>query len=83
MRKANATRNQGVQVKKRFVCPFIFPIGSNTYLFLLQIWFYNISETNLQQNSKIGIVKYSHNETKEQEYYGKQTFHLQLFGCEE
>ena len=75
-------QESGYTSQKRFVCPFIFPIGSNTYLFLLQIWFYNISETNLQQNSKIGIVKYSHNETKEQEYYGKQTLYLQLFGGE-
>ena len=44
--------------------------------------FYNISETNQKQNTKIGIVKYSHNETKEQEYYGKQTLYLQLFGGE-
>jgi hypothetical protein len=41
--------------------------------------FYNISETNRQQNSKNGIVYYCHNERKKQEYYGKHHFSLQLF----
>ena len=42
--------------------------------------FYNKTQTFQKQNTKIGIVKYSHNKTKEQEYYGKQTLYLQLFG---
>ena len=56
--------------------------GKLIFTYSIENRFYNISETNQKQNTKIGIVKYSHNETKEQEYYGKQTLHLQLFGGE-
>ena len=51
-----------------FMVLFLYPdihAKAPTSLFFPKKTFYNISETNRQQKSKIRIVKYSHTETKE------------------
>ena len=58
-------RTEGSGDPWRRVVVDVDPYGTPRYSFFCNISFYNISETNRQQNAKDGAVQYSHNEADE------------------